>query len=80
MRYLLDELMAYEDGFSDIMLPGHLSDRHETFMGDRDNSAPLSMEDFVVFQASMLKQIQEIVPRPMTFGTGMKLFFLHYKS
>ncbi|KAJ6456576.1 hypothetical protein DFH09DRAFT_847576, partial [Mycena vulgaris] len=33
MRYLLDELMAYKEGFSDIMMDGRAIDHHETFMG-----------------------------------------------
>ncbi|KAI0037942.1 DNA breaking-rejoining enzyme, partial [Auriscalpium vulgare] len=33
MRYLLDELSAYEEGFSDIMMKSRNKDRHESFMG-----------------------------------------------
>ena len=34
MRYLLDELMSYEEGFTDILMEDRASDRHETFMGE----------------------------------------------
>ncbi|KAI0057704.1 hypothetical protein BV25DRAFT_1919893 [Artomyces pyxidatus] len=34
MRYLLDELIAYEEGFSDIMMKDRNRERHESFMGE----------------------------------------------
>ncbi|KAE9390676.1 hypothetical protein BT96DRAFT_945947 [Gymnopus androsaceus JB14] len=38
MRYLLDELMTYEEGFSDIMMTDRTLECHETFMGTRNPS------------------------------------------
>ncbi|KAK7029766.1 hypothetical protein R3P38DRAFT_3188637 [Favolaschia claudopus] len=60
MRYLLDELMAYEEGFSDIMMDDRVIDRHETFMGE-DNTAPLSKADLVKFEESMVAKLQLIL-------------------
>ena len=34
MRYLLDKLMSYEEGFTDILMKDRALDRHETFMGE----------------------------------------------
>ncbi|KAJ7087564.1 hypothetical protein B0H15DRAFT_982779 [Mycena belliarum] len=60
MRYLLDELMAYEEGFSDIMMDDRVIDRHETFMGE-DEGAPLLKADLARFEGIMLEKIQGIV-------------------
>ncbi|KAK6966970.1 hypothetical protein R3P38DRAFT_2589936 [Favolaschia claudopus] len=60
MRYLLDELMAYEEGFSDIMMDDRVIDRHETFMGE-DSTAPLSKADLVKFEESMVAKLQLIL-------------------
>ncbi|KAJ7488522.1 hypothetical protein B0H11DRAFT_2230062 [Mycena galericulata] len=49
MRYLLDELMAYEEGFSDIMMDDRASDRHETFMGENE-MVPVSRADLAKFE------------------------------
>ena len=34
MRYLLDELMSYEEGFTDMLMADRASSRHETFMAE----------------------------------------------
>jgi hypothetical protein len=56
MRYLLDELMAYEEGFSDIMMPGHTPDRHETFMGVQDLSSSPSKTDLLTLEGNLIRQ------------------------
>lgn len=61
MRYLLDELMAYEEGFSDIMMGDRASDRHETFMGSGDPSAAISRGDLIVFEKNLLRQVQDLL-------------------
>ncbi|KAJ6459812.1 hypothetical protein C8R47DRAFT_1081194 [Mycena vitilis] len=60
MRYLLDELMAYEEGFSDIMMDDRVIDRHERFMGV-DEAAPLLKADLLRFEESMLVKIQGLI-------------------
>jgi hypothetical protein len=67
MRYLLDELMAYEEGFSDIMMEDRVVDRHETFMGE-DEAAPISKADLLKFETTILAKIQGVVS-----GTGASL-------
>ncbi|KAJ7859386.1 hypothetical protein B0H13DRAFT_2570585 [Mycena leptocephala] len=62
MRYLLDELMAYEEGFSDIMMDDRVIDRHETFMGE-DETAPVSKADLTEFEDRILAQIQGLISR-----------------
>ncbi|KAF7364523.1 hypothetical protein MVEN_00321300 [Mycena venus] len=57
MRYLLDELMAYEEGFSDIMMDDRVIDRHETFMGE-DERVPVSKADLLKFEDSILTKIR----------------------
>ena len=39
MHYLLDELMSYEEGFTNMLMVDRASSRHETFMGDTQSSA-----------------------------------------
>ena len=62
MRYLLDELMAYEEGFSDILLLDRASDRHETFMGSSSPSTSVSHSDLQVFGANLLQQFRDLLP------------------
>lgn len=45
MRYLLEELTAYEDGFSDILMEDREPERHETFMGMQDPLATPTKND-----------------------------------
>lgn len=61
MRYLLDELMAYEEGFSDIMMGDRTSDRHETFMGSTDPSAAISRGDLIIFEKNLLQQVRDLL-------------------
>ncbi|KAF7354486.1 hypothetical protein MVEN_01137900 [Mycena venus] len=60
MRYLLDELMAYEEGFSDIMMDDRVIDRHETFMGE-DERVPVSKADLLKFEDSILTKIRGMI-------------------
>ncbi|KAJ7611137.1 hypothetical protein DFH06DRAFT_1345694 [Mycena polygramma] len=62
MRYLLDELMAYEEGFTDIMMDDRLVDRHETFMGE-DATAAVSKTDLVRFEGTLLAKIQGLIDK-----------------
>jgi hypothetical protein len=62
MRYLLDELTAYEEGFSDILLLDRASDRHETFMGSQSPSASVSRSDLQVFGVNLLQRFQDLLP------------------
>jgi hypothetical protein len=59
MRYLLDELTAYEEGFSDIMMPNQAFERHETFMATSDISAGVSRGDLILLEKNILQQIHE---------------------
>ncbi|KAJ7269030.1 hypothetical protein C8J57DRAFT_1509246 [Mycena rebaudengoi] len=62
MRYLLDELMAYEEGFSDIMMDDRAYDRHETFMGeDDDPRAAVSKSDLVKFKDNLMRKIGSLL-------------------
>jgi hypothetical protein len=62
MRYLLDELMAYEEGFSDIMMDDRAYDRHETFMGeDDDPQAAVSKSDLVKFEDNLMRKIGSLL-------------------
>ncbi|KAJ7909902.1 hypothetical protein B0H13DRAFT_2329841 [Mycena leptocephala] len=74
MRYLLDELMAYEEGFSDIMMEDRTIDRHETFMG-QDETAPLSKADLSKFEDSILAKIQGMIAgAPVLMRTSANVF------
>ncbi|KAJ7832509.1 hypothetical protein B0H13DRAFT_2370907 [Mycena leptocephala] len=76
MRYLLDELMAYEEGFSDIMMDDHTIDRHETFMG-QDETALLSKADLSKFEDSILVKIQGMIAgAPVLMRTSANVFVL----
>jgi hypothetical protein len=61
MRYLLDELMAYEEGFSDIMMKNRASERHETFMGEHNSSATISKGDLQVFEEKLISQVRTLL-------------------
>jgi hypothetical protein len=60
MRYLLDELMAYEEGYSDIMMDDRIIDRRETFMGE-DETVPVSKAALSKFEESILAKIQGLI-------------------
>lgn len=60
MRYLLDELMTYEEGFTDILMGDRSSDRHETFMGEKSPADPANfvrLEDFHKFQDNLMQSL-----------------------
>ncbi|KAJ3728928.1 hypothetical protein C8R42DRAFT_750386 [Lentinula raphanica] len=61
MRYLLDELMAYEEGFTDIMMPDRASARHDTFMGTGNIGDALSRDDILSLEYRMMKKFEDIV-------------------
>lgn len=72
MRYLLDELMVYEEGFSDILMDDRPFHRHETFMGDsehRHNTPPvqhtsshvLSRGDLQAFEVQLIQNITALL-------------------
>jgi hypothetical protein len=59
MQYLLDELMLYEEGFTDIMMEDRPINCHETFMGALDSPImPISAQDLQVFGTSLIQQVQ----------------------
>lgn len=67
MRYLLDELMAYEEGFSDMLMADRESNRHENFMAERasdESTSPQAM-DLQEFQMSLLQRIQDLMVSSM---------------
>ncbi|KAK7691283.1 hypothetical protein QCA50_004676 [Cerrena zonata] len=67
MRYLLDELMAYEEGFSDILMRGRAYHRHETFMGEGDPEANVTKQDLESFYL----KIEDLVLRtPQKMASG----------
>ncbi|KAJ6533640.1 hypothetical protein B0H19DRAFT_1081055 [Mycena capillaripes] len=72
MRYLLDELMAYEEGFSDIMMDDRTIDRHETFMGE-DETAPVSKADLVKFEDHLLAKIQTMIASASSSVTSINM-------
>lgn len=61
MRYLLDELTAYEEGFTDILMPDQGPERHETFMGTApscsSSQTPVSKADLDTLQANIIRQV-----------------------
>lgn len=61
MRYLLDELMSYEEGFGDILMQDRASERHETFMGTSDGAAGLTKRDLDLFEDKFLQQVQGLI-------------------
>ncbi|KAG0268459.1 hypothetical protein DFQ27_006689 [Actinomortierella ambigua] len=46
MRYLLDEMNAYETGYSDMFSPNRRNYRHTVFMGEADADKPLTRGEF----------------------------------
>ncbi|KAG5649416.1 hypothetical protein H0H81_004005 [Sphagnurus paluster] len=60
MCYLLDELTAYEEGFSDILMDDQSGDRHESFMGISAMSSPLSKGDLLLLEANIVQRLQQI--------------------
>ncbi len=71
MRYLLDELTSYEEGFSDIMMASRPSERHESFMATGDPGGHVTRNDFHELAMSLKKQLDSValstpVPSPAT--------------
>ena len=64
MCYLLDELTAYEEGFTDIMTPDHTAERHETFMGIQQSSSSPTRQDFFTLENKLPS-----IPSPLLVPT-----------
>ena len=59
MQYLLDELMSYEEEFTNIMMEDRPINRHETLMDALDSSIiPILAQDLQVFGSSLIQQVQ----------------------
>lgn len=63
MRYLLDELMVYEEGYSDIMMGDRAPDRHESFMGI-DTEAAISRKDLIILEGNIFNRLQNLPTLP----------------
>jgi hypothetical protein len=78
MRYLLDELIAYEDGFGDILMTDRAMEHHETFMGSQ-NSLDISQgvdvrqKDLQWLEANMLQQFRSMLDEKLTPPSGRLL-------
>ncbi|KAG5638414.1 hypothetical protein H0H81_000191 [Sphagnurus paluster] len=57
MRYLLDELMAYEEDFSDILMSHRTTERHNVFMGVSDPSNVVCQCDLQAFKVNMMNRL-----------------------
>ncbi|KAF8326289.1 hypothetical protein F5887DRAFT_1084601 [Amanita rubescens] len=71
MRYLLEELTAYEEGFSDILMEDRASERHESFMSAPDPLATPTKKDLFTFSESIIQKFEGLfhvyastTPRP----------------
>ncbi len=64
MRYLLDELMSYEEGFGNIMMEDRPVNRHETFMGSQSTnlnpSSPVTVQDLKAFGSDLIQKMQQL--------------------
>jgi hypothetical protein len=58
MRYLLEELTAYEEGFSDIMMEDRASERHESFMAVQDPLASPTKRDLKTFGENIVQKFE----------------------
>ncbi|KAF8325729.1 hypothetical protein F5887DRAFT_1085236 [Amanita rubescens] len=58
MRYLLEELTAYEEGFSDILMEDRASERHESFMSAPDPLATPTKKDLFTFSESIIQNLR----------------------
>jgi hypothetical protein len=61
MRYLLDELTTYEEGFGDMLMDDRAPERHETFMGDQDLSITVSRADLRKFEHDLIQKFREAI-------------------
>ena len=65
MRYLLNELISYEEGFTDILIVDCASSHHEIFIKDiqsSDISNSIVIQcDFAAFQASLIINLQSLL-------------------
>ncbi|KDQ28742.1 hypothetical protein PLEOSDRAFT_1102782 [Pleurotus ostreatus PC15] len=61
MRYLLDELTAYEEGFSDILMDDRKNHRHENFMGVPDPSTPVTLRDLDVLGSKLGNHLESLL-------------------
>jgi hypothetical protein len=61
MRYLLDELIAYEDGFGDILMVDRATERHETFMGTQSSVSLDIQKGLHHFETRLLDQVRNLL-------------------
>jgi hypothetical protein len=79
MRYLLDELVAYEDGFGDILMHDRATERHETFMGSHQRSPDVLQsvdlhKGFEQLEAKLLMKFQGMLEEKLVNSTGKNHF------
>lgn len=60
MRYLLDELTAYEEGFGDMLMPQQESERHESFMAENPTAA-VTRKDFLEMQEAVVARVEKLL-------------------
>ena len=66
MRYLLDKLMSYEEGYGDMLIKSCAPEHHETFMGASDlNNAPskadILLHGIIEQQGVLISQMQQML-------------------
>jgi hypothetical protein len=61
MRYLLDELMTYEEGFGNMLMSGRAPERHETFMAASNPGDVASKHDLLMLEVSLVERIQHML-------------------
>ena len=74
MRYLLDELVAYEEGFGDILMLDRATERHETFMGSQSSPDTLPgmdlQADFERFETKLLRKFEGMLEEKLARSDG----------
>ncbi|KAG5639884.1 hypothetical protein H0H81_000520, partial [Sphagnurus paluster] len=65
MRYLLDELMSYEEDFSDILMSHRTKERHDTFMGIPDPSSTVRQADLQILEANIIAKLEGLIPQTL---------------
>ena len=61
MRYLLDELMTYEEGFGNMLMSGRAPERHETFMAASNPGDVALKHDLLMLEVSLVERIQHML-------------------
>ncbi len=86
MRYLLDELTSYEEGFSDIMMASRPSERHESFMATGDPAGHVTRNDFHELAMNLKKQLDAVVlstparPAPSPVAAGYSSYHTSFTA